>query len=65
MNVIAGIAFASLATGILASIAWVALWTVAFPEAWSGYDVFTVPVFLLCSLAGLAVTLWSMLMSSR
>ena len=59
MDVIARIAFASLATGILASITWVALWTVAFPEAWSGYGALTVRVFLAGSLAGLAVTLLS------
>ena len=59
MNVIARIAFASLATGVLASIAWVALWTVAFPEAWAEYGAFTVRVFFAGSLASLAVTLLS------
>ena len=65
MNVIAGIEFRSLVTGVLASIAWVTLWTVAFPEAWPGYDAFTVSIFFVGLFAVAGVTLWSLLMSGR
>ena len=46
MNALAGIAVASLITGISSAIAWVVTWTVTFPGVWPGYDTFTEWVFL-------------------
>ena len=50
---------ASLITGYLAALAWVALWTVAFPGVWAGHGTLTAPIFVVGVFAVPAVVLWA------
>ncbi len=43
--------YGSLAIGLIAALLWVALWSIAYPGVWDGYDAHTWRVFLLGSVA--------------
>ena len=43
----------SFAVGLASIFAWVAIWGIAFPDVWSGYDDYVLWVFGLSSIAAL------------
>ena len=46
------IAVSAVVGGFVCAILWVVLWSLAFPDAWPGYDAFTVRIFLAGALGG-------------
>ena len=53
------IAIQSLSVGLAAVLLWVVLWSIAFPDVWTGYDAHIVRVFLLSSIAYAIVTFFT------
>ena len=63
MNQIMVFALQSMAIGLLATIAWVLLWSVLLPDVWPGHDDLTVPVFLVTAVITAGVLVWNWLTS--
>lgn len=58
MNKIAAIVSSSVIVGLLFALAWVILWSAAFPGVWDGYEDHTVKVFVLTALGTSGVGVW-------